>query len=105
MDVYIYQAALLCCKCTNEVCITLSLRDIGNNGDSDHYPQGPYPNGGGEADCPQHCDHCCTFLENPLTDDGVSYTINAVQDGRGDQPTLDTWADFYHIKKQPTVED
>jgi len=28
---------------------------------------GPYPDGGGEADAPQHCGGCGVFLENPLT--------------------------------------
>lgn len=42
-------------------------------GDSDKYPQGPYSDGGGEADSPRHCDHCSVFLENPLTEDGNAY--------------------------------
>ena len=42
-----------------------------NDYDSDDLPKGPYSNGGGEADTPQHCDGCGAFLENPLTGDGV----------------------------------
>jgi hypothetical protein len=39
--------------------------------DSDDLPKGPYADGGGEADTPQHCDDCRRFLENPLTGDGL----------------------------------
>jgi hypothetical protein len=34
--------------------------------DSDKFPKGPLADGGGESDCPQHCDTCGVFLENPL---------------------------------------
>ena len=50
------------------------------------------------ADSPQHCGDCHVFLENPLTDHGVDYVIQALQDygdERGDQETLSTWATFY----------
>ena len=50
--------------------------------DSDDYPKGPYANGGGEADTPQHCDECQLFLENPLTSDGVAYVREAIAEAR-----------------------
>ncbi len=80
MNVFIYRAALLC-----EDCAKLQMEQLNEsfsaNGalpgnaddDSDRYPQSPYSNGGGEADCPQHCDCCGVFLENVLTDAGVAY--------------------------------
>ena len=37
--------------------------------DSDDLSKGPYPDDGGEADTPRHCDTCGVFLENPLTAD------------------------------------
>lgn len=37
-----------------------------------------YPDGGGEADCPQHCAHCHEPLGNPLTAEGVRYVIEAI---------------------------
>jgi len=46
--------------------------------DSNHYPHGPIGDGGGEADCPQHCDSCGAFLENPLTPDGVAYVADSL---------------------------
>lgn len=68
MKAFIYQAALLC-----ELCAKETSAKLPPSADSDTYPQGPYGNGGGEADTPQHCDHCRVFLENPLTMDGGDY--------------------------------
>jgi hypothetical protein len=74
VDAFVYCAALLCSDCGEA-----ARKDITGAGhapadpenessyDSDQFPKGPYPDGGGEADAPQHCDHCGTFLENPLT--------------------------------------
>jgi len=86
VNVYIYQAALLCAPCGEAV-----REDITNAGhapadpeaestyDSDNFPKGPYPDGGGEADTPQHCDHCGEFLRNPLTGDGYDYVREQVE--------------------------
>jgi len=67
--------------------------------DSDDFPKGPYPNGGGEADTPQHCARYGTFLENPLTEDGSAYVKSAfkayAEDGRGDRATLALWQEAY----------
>jgi hypothetical protein len=77
LEAFIYCAALLCGDCGEDV-----RKDITDAGhapadpdnestyDSDQFPKGSYPDGGGEADGPQFCDHCGTFLENPLTDEG-----------------------------------
>lgn len=80
MDVYIYAAALLCEDCgeaqrkhLDEAFAENGAAPGTDEDDSDRYPQGPYPDGGGEADSPQHCDQCGTFLENPLTGDGYAY--------------------------------
>jgi hypothetical protein len=79
MKAYVYQGSLLCEDCgdhvrkelAGEAGASIQLMETGT--DSDTFPQGPYPNGGGEADSPQNCDHCGTFLENPLTNDGDAY--------------------------------
>jgi hypothetical protein len=78
MRVYMFQAALLCEDCGAIAKIErkeYEPRDPEDESsfDSDHYPKGPYADGGGEADCPQHCDSCGLFLENPLTPDGDAY--------------------------------
>jgi hypothetical protein len=72
---YIFQADIYCETCGEEIKAGM-LRDKqadGTEEDSDAFPQGPYMNGGGEADTPQHCASCRTFLENPLTPDGSTY--------------------------------
>lgn len=78
MKAYVYRAALYCEDCANalqdQICReTHSSRESMDNGDSDTWPQGPFADGGGEADVPQHCDSCGTFLENPLTANGDAY--------------------------------
>lgn len=80
MDAFIYCADLICTGCAEAV-----KEDVTNAGfapadpdnessyDSDQFPKGPYSDGGGEADTPQHCGHCGAFLENPLTPDGYEW--------------------------------
>lgn len=90
MDVYIFQAALWCGEC-----IKPALVDLEHDEDSNKYPQGPHANGGGEADCPQHCDGCNVFLENPLTRDGVEYVREQLAEHADAGKVLDTWREFY----------
>jgi len=108
MDAYIYQAALLCEDCGKDVRETLSREgkapsdpDDEGSYDSDEFPKGPYPQGGGEADSPQSCDSCGLFLENPLTRDGVNYVLDLILDhftkGRGSKEVLGEWIGFYDI--------
>lgn len=108
MDAYIYQAALLCPDCARnvmgELVGAISLGQINpadNNADT--YPQGPYSDGGGEADCPQHCDHCGVFLENPLTTDGIAY-VEKERTRREPFPGIGVvkeWTAFYGIDPRP----
>ena len=65
MDVYIFQAALWCEECGEA--IRGRLTESGNapgdaedegSYDSDDFPKGPFPDGGGEADTEQCCDGC-----------------------------------------------
>ena len=53
-----------------------------------------YPDGGGEADSPHHCDACGTFLENPLTPDGEAYVRQQMTAG-GRPGVLAEWREFY----------
>lgn len=98
MNAYIYQADIFCADCGRS--IRKRIKQEGkapadprdeNTYDSDEYPKGPYQDGGGEADCPQHCGagaDCLNamelggfkvgaWLENPLTADGVAYVRQA----------------------------
>lgn len=87
MNAYIYCADLLCPDCA---IVTMNhLRHEGkapedwkdeNSFDSDDYPKGPYPDGGGESDSPCHCGACGVPLENPLTSDGILYVLSAIQE-------------------------
>lgn len=94
MDVFIYQAALYCTDCGESIRERLDAAgetpddpSDESSYDSDDYPKGPFPDGGGEADSPQHCgagEDCLNaltlagtkvgaFLENQLTSEGVDY--------------------------------
>lgn len=93
MDAYIFQADIYCEDCAAH--LKLDRREYEGAEDSDAYPQGPYGEGGGEADTPQHCGGCGTFLDNPLTGDGETYVRDAFSEyvdiGRGDPETLIDW--------------
>ena len=54
-DVYMYQADLICEDCGNKIIEQLKKEGVEDDGDSDRVPQGPYSNGGEEADSPHHC--------------------------------------------------
>ena len=112
MKVYVFQAALLCESCADNLRRMLhATQDFGtleSRQDSDRYPQGPYADGGGEADSPSHCDSCGLFLRNPLTADGEEYVREALCECRelthvcGD--VCRTWGTFYpHLL--PTDEE
>ena len=113
MDAYVYQAALLCTPCAHAATLGCEGQNIVYGSDyshqfwphswqeSDYYPQGPYADGGGEADSPQHCDHCGLFLENPLTGDGNRYVNEKLteyaRDGSGTLQVLEKWSKRYNV--------
>jgi hypothetical protein len=110
MNVYMYKASLLCEGCGEMVKKELdaagkSPADPGDecSYDSDNYPKGPFSNGGGEADSPNHCDMCQVFLENPLTTDGINYVIAAAQEERhGDDEVIKEWLTYYDYIEIPS---
>ena len=104
MNAYVYRAALYCEDCTAEIKEQLHSAGVEpsqddalayQNYDSDDYPHGPFPNGGGEADSPQHCDECHVFLENALTIEGERWTGDALTDDDGEPAVLAVWRAFY----------
>src|ERR1700730_17287128 len=123
MDAYLYKAALWCGPCIIKALVAgrkaapgaidmppaEALKQVVSaNGftsesdyDSDDLPKGPYADGGGEADTPQHCDGCGQFLENPLTADGLTYVEDALRRYlttkklSGATNAVVDWADFY----------
>src|SRR5208337_3581974 len=76
--------------------------------DSDNYPKGPFFDE--ESDAPEHCAGCHIFLENPLTSHGQEYMMQmvdgAVAKGRGDEPHIKEWMDFYEYHpEEKNMED
>lgn len=105
MNTYIYNAAIYCEDCATDIIDKLKAENIADEGDSDSFPQGPYPDGGGESDSPEHCDNCNCFLENELTPDGRDYVLNLIRENitnkRGSTDILEEWIDYYNI----TIEE
>jgi hypothetical protein len=73
MNAYVYQAELICEPCGDKVKTRLDSlgqtpvdADDEHTFDSDDYPKGPYPDGGGEADSPNHCGICHVALGNSV---------------------------------------
>lgn len=98
MKVYLFRAALWCEACGDkyraENVKPPHVEESNESSfDSDEWPKGPYRDGGGEADSPQHCDGCGVFLENPLTDDGRAYVAESRL-----TPISAHWRRFYGIE-------
>lgn len=120
MDVYVFQAALYCSDCGERLIDELLAAGAEDTGDADDFPQGPYADGGGEADSPQHCDagpDCLAaeehdgrrvgaFLENPLTHEGLEALTRALlEPGGAEDPIVRAWADFYGADVPTGEED
>lgn len=85
MDAYIYQADFYCEDCISDLKKEIEQKnpeivEMVRSGaaDSNDYPQGPYSDGGGEADSPQHCGACRAFLHNPITEVGENFVIEVL---------------------------
>ena len=109
INAYIYCADIYCENCGKDIISFLDSRGKIDTGDSDDYPQGPYSDGGGEADSPNHCGSyadCINalelpdfprvgmFLENPLTTDGYDYVKDKLSESP-DNPVCQLWAEYY----------
>lgn len=99
-NAYIFHAALWCGRCiaafkAENVKPAHVDESDESSYDSAEWPKGPYGEGGGEADCPQHCDGCGEFLENLLTPDGERYVVDAIRDGSGAEDVLQVWRSAY----------
>lgn len=109
-DVYVYAADLYCEDCGRWIRKELGRKDASGGGDV--YPDGPYPDGGGESDSPQHCgnDEKClnammfdgvkvgVWLGNPLTTDGVEYLKEMLSNPNATPYQLalhEFWSDVY----------
>jgi len=105
MDIYIFNADIYCAGCGDRMQSETEIPIGADFQDSTTFPQGPYPNGGGEADTPQHCGDCDIFLENPLTSDGEQYVTESFEHEKkmgikdGTARAVNIWADFYDYLK------
>lgn len=99
-DVYVYQAALVCSDCGEQIALQLQNAGQRDTGDAKNFPQGPYGDGGGEADSPNHCDmhdDCVNAVQvpggkkigcpfgNPLTFDGCGYVTREIAEAVTDK--------------------
>lgn len=118
MNVYCYSGGIYCEDCGDSIRDDLANTnhapknwDNTKSYDSDDFPKGPYPDGGGEADSPLHCEaggDCLNalwigqgskvgaFLENPLTKVGEEYMREAIKIS-GKPASL--WIDFYETER------
>ena len=87
MEVFIYQADFYCSNCTAGICI--ALQDEGKKPqnvideftyDSDDYPKGPYPDGGGGANTANYCAECGVALDNPIIEEPTQWLDDAEYD-------------------------
>lgn len=97
MDAYIYQADCYCASCAEEIKAKLTAPPEGERFDSDDYPAGPFADGGGESDVPEHCAACGGFLENPLTSEGYAYVREQMAEHDSHSSVIAEWAAFYDI--------
>lgn len=89
--VYAHDASLICEDCAKPIIARLRAR--GEPEDSGRYPDGPYPDGGGESDTPNFCAmgaSCVNAVKthfklkvgcplgNPLTATGVEYLLTMI---------------------------
>ena len=103
MQAYIYRAALYCAPCGEALRERLAADGVQPADDSDAWPIGPYGQGGGEADTPQHCDACHVCLDNPLTGEGAAYVREAISAfdascgalRRGSRDVIEHWREVY----------
>jgi len=111
MDAYIYSADMYCSSCGEKIREDIDAerkekglppidRDDDTQTDSDDYPKGPYSDGGGESDSPQHCGSCDEFLENDLTSEGMNslheMIIDALHTGNV-QGCIKQWVNCYDV--------
>jgi len=105
MKAYIYQADIYCEDCMKD----MPHPEDQSSYDSDEYPKGPFADGGGSADSPQHCGNhgdCVNaitlsdgtkigvWLENPLTNEGVEYVRDHIAE-EPDNEVVKLWAEWY----------
>lgn len=118
METYIYAADIYCEACGEDIRRRLTAEgkapkhpDRQGTYDSDEFPKGPFSDGGGECDGPQHCaaqEECLNalvlpsgnkvgaWLENPLTEEGVRYLREMIAESYGKKNEVTQfWQEVY----------
>ena len=83
MEYFIFAADVYCPHCADAIkrrLASVAPADPANENtfDSGDYPKGPYSDD--SSDTPQNCAECGDYIENPLTEAGVDYVIEAMQE-------------------------
>ena len=98
-NVYMYQAALYCVPCGQDLPACPNPDCDETDHDSDEYRKGPFR--ADESDSPDHCDDCQGFLENPLTDYGLADLVEQLNTNG----IPDDLASFYRFEIEGFIEN
>lgn len=101
---YAFNADMYCDDCGHDLCDIHSRNR--ESEDTDEYPQ-YVDDSENESDYPQHCAQCETFLENPLTDVGYDYVVDATVEAIRTMrisDALEEWIPFYDIDLASVIE-
>lgn len=103
---YAYCAEMYCDDCGRRIIADLKRDDVEDTGDTEDYPQ--WGSSEESVDCPQHCANqgdCVDpveltpglkvgkLLDNPLTEEGVRYVREVIEDGEG--LCVELWAEAF----------
>ena len=111
MKIFMFQADWFCEPCGEAIKETIDIATLPYPGeglfrewylDSDSFPI-EYDSSEGESDTPDHCANmeCELFLERNLTEDGIAYVRDAVEElkfGHGRNEIVQEWVDYYDIE-------
>jgi len=106
MKIYIYKADTWCESCGEKLRRDLTIAGKAptdplreHTYDSGDLPKGPFSND--SLDSPAYCAGCEKFLEVPLTEDGYTYVLEAIEEAICEEAIGDIilqWANFYDVK-------
>jgi hypothetical protein len=112
MKIFMFEADLYCGPCGESIRSTIDTKELEypspeewHYNDSNTWPI-EYDSSEGESDSPDHCGNyeCGLFLERRLTDDGIKYVKEAVDDRKfgydihGRNEIVKQWVEFYQIE-------
>ena len=106
MKIYMFESDWYCRPCGENIVTTLPepTEWEREHPDSDSHPVA-HDSSEGASDSPDHCGNpeCELFLERPLTEDGIEYVKEAVEElklGSGRNEIVQKWVEFYEIESE-----